>query len=73
MRNIVTLVGLGMLCVSFAGCKVSKTQDAKLPKVEVKTTEGQLPAYNIQGPNVQIGEKTHTFKTPTIHVTTPNH
>ncbi len=73
MRNFVKVVALGAVCFSFAGCQVSKTQDAKMPKVEVKTTEGQLPAYNIQGPNVQIGEKTHTFKTPTIHVTTPNH
>jgi hypothetical protein len=73
MRTFFNIIGLGVACSCVAGCKVSKTQDAKLPKVEVKTTEGQLPAYNIQGPNVQVGEKTHTFKTPTIHVTTPNH
>jgi hypothetical protein len=73
MRNFVKVIGLGVMCFTFTGCQVTKTKDAKLPKVEVKTTEGQLPAYNIQGPDVQIGEKTHTFKTPTIHVTTPNH
>jgi hypothetical protein len=50
---------------------INKTQEGKLPQVEVKTTEGQLPAYNIQGPNVEVGSKTETIKVPTVHVTTP--
>jgi hypothetical protein len=72
MRILLNGLVLGAVCVSFAGCKVNKTQEGKLPKVEVKTTEGQLPAYNIQGPNVEVGSKTETIKVPTVHVTTPD-
>ena len=73
MTKTIKSLLLGTLCVSFGGCQVSKTQSAKIPKVEMHTTGGQLPAYNIQGPNVQVGEKTQTFQTPTVHVTTPHH
>jgi hypothetical protein len=72
MRNIQKLLALGVVCLTFGGCQVNKTQQGKLPKVEMKTSEGQLPAYNIQGPDVQVGSKTKSFKVPTVHVTTPH-
>lgn len=71
MKSVFKIVGLGAVCLTFAGCQVNKTQQGKLPKVEMKTSEGQLPAYNIQGPSVDVGSKTHSFKVPTVHVTTP--
>ena len=71
MKSALKIVGLGAVCLTFTACQVNKTQQGKLPKVEMKTSEGQLPAYNIQGPSVDVGSKTHTFKVPTVHVTTP--
>ena len=71
MRNVSKALILGAISLSFAGCQVNKTQSGKLPKVEMKTSEGQLPAYNIQGPDVQVGSKTKSFNVPTVHVTTP--
>ncbi len=71
MSNAIKILALGSVCLAVAGCQVNKTQEGKLPKVEMKTSEGQLPAYNIQGPSVDVGSKTHTFKVPTVHVTTP--
>ncbi len=71
MRNVIKLLALGAACLTVTACQVNKTQQGKLPKVEMKTSEGQLPAYNIQGPSVDVGSKTHTFKVPTVHVTTP--
>ena len=71
MSNATKILLLGSVCLAVAGCQVNKTQQGKLPKVEMKTSEGQLPAYNIQGPSVDVGSKTHTFRVPTVHVTTP--
>ena len=71
MSNVNKILALGSVCLAVAGCQVNKTQSGKLPKVEMKTSEGQLPAYNIQGPDVQVGSKSHTFNVPTVHVTTP--
>ena len=71
MSKTIKILAFGSVCLAVAGCQVNKTQQGKLPKVEMKTTEGQLPAYNIQGPDVQVGSKTKSFKVPTVHVTTP--
>lgn len=71
MSRALKILAMGTVCLSIAACQVNKTQQGKLPKVEVKTSQGQLPAYNIQGPDVQVGSKTKTFKVPTVHVTTP--
>jgi hypothetical protein len=71
MSNAYKILAFGSACLALAGCQVNKTQSGKLPKVEMKTSEGQLPAYNIQGPDVQVGSKTRSFNVPTVHVTTP--
>jgi hypothetical protein len=71
MSNVYKILALSSVCLAVAGCQVNKTQSGKLPKVEMKTSEGQLPAYNIQGPDVQVGSKTKSFNVPTVHVTTP--
>ena len=72
MNNISKVLAAGAVCLAVAGCQVNKTQEGKLPKVQVKTTEGQLPAFNVQGPNVEVGSKTKSFKVPTMRVTTPH-
>ena len=71
MKNIIKAVALGAICFTVAGCKVNKTQGGKLPKVEVNTTAGQLPTYNVQGPKVDVGSKNEMVKVPTVHVKTP--
>ena len=49
-----------------------QTQDAKLPEVDVKATGGQLPTYDVKGPDVKVGTKTETVEVPTISVTPPD-
>ena len=73
MKKLLAVLALASLGVSVSACRVNKTQEGKLPKVSVKTSSGQLPAYNVQGPNVEVGSKNETVKVPTVHVTTPNH
>ena len=71
MKNTMKLLGLAAICVGIAGCKVNKTQEGKMPAVNVSTTGGQLPEYNVQGPKVDVGSKNETVKVPTVHVKTP--
>ncbi|MEA3003623.1 MAG: hypothetical protein QOH81_2411 [Sphingomonadales bacterium] len=72
MTNIIKGLSLAAICLSVAGCKVQKTQDAQLPTVEVNASGGQLPEYNIQGPNVTIGTENKTIQVPTVNVSTPS-
>jgi hypothetical protein len=71
MTNSIKGLALATICLSVGGCKVEKTQDAKLPTVEVNASSGQLPEYNVEGPNVSVGTENKTIQVPTVHVDTP--
>lgn len=72
MHNLTKLAALAIACAGMAACKVNKTEDGKLPEVNVSADAGKLPKYNVQGPEVQTGTKTETVKVPTVKVKTPN-
>ena len=71
MNNTMKALALGAVCLGIAGCKVNKTQEGKLPEVNVSAKGGQLPEYNVQGPTVETGSKNETVKVPTVKVKTP--
>ena len=71
MRDIMKIFVIGAACISLTGCRVNKTQEAKLPEVNVTTTKGQLPHYNIEGPKVDVGSKKETIDVPTVHIKNP--
>lgn len=73
ITNTVRGLALVAICLGLSACKVNKTQDAKLPKVQVTAAGGQLPKFSVEGPKVDVGTKTETIKVPTVHVTTPDH
>lgn len=69
----IIVYGLAVVSMGLAStaCQVNKTQEGKMPKVDVKTSGGQMPAYNVEGPDVNVSSKTETIKVPTVQVTTP--
>lgn len=71
MIKTIKFVAMSAICVAAAGCQVNKTQEGKMPKVEVKTSDGQLPEYNVEGPKVEVGSKNETVQVPTVKVSTP--
>ncbi|MEA2600445.1 MAG: hypothetical protein QOF89_1437 [Acidobacteriota bacterium] len=63
------LLSAALLSVSATGCKVTQTQDGKLPDVEVKG--GQVPKYDVKGPKVDVKSETKQIDVPTdVTVTT---
>jgi hypothetical protein len=63
------LLSGALLTLAAAGCKVTKTQDGKMPDVEVKG--GQLPKYEVKGPTVDVKTKTKEINVPSdVTVTT---
>ena len=57
------LLSAALLSVSATGCKVTQTQDGKLPDVEVKG--GQVPKYDVKGPKVDVKTETKQIEVPT--------
>lgn len=73
MKLVIYASAIVAMGLAATACQVNKTQEGKMPKVAVKTSGGQLPAYNVQGPDVNVSSKTETIKVPTVRVTTPAH
>lgn len=61
--NKLALVTVSALVLTFAGCEVQKTQEGKLPEVEVK--DGQIPKYDVIPPDVKVTTDPATVKVPT--------
>lgn len=61
--NKLALVTVSALALTFAGCEVQKTQEGKLPEVEVK--DGQIPKYDVIPPDVKVTTDPATIKVPT--------
>ena len=70
MKTIVTLLA-GAGCLMLGACQVSKTQNGQMPNVDVNVSGGQLPEYNVQGPEVNVGTENKTIQVPTVDVKTP--
>jgi hypothetical protein len=63
------LLSAALLTVATTGCKVTKTQEGKMPEVQVKG--GQLPKYDVKGPTVEMKTTTKQITVPTdVTVTT---
>lgn len=71
MLKVSTVAALVFFSLAASACQVEKTQDAKLPEVSVEATGGQLPKFDVQGPEVKVGTKTTTVEVPTVEVKTP--
>ena len=72
MNNAIKIL-VGASCLSFtAACNVEKTHEGKMPEVNVTTNGGQLPEYNVQGPEVNVGTENKTIQVPTVEVTPAN-
>ena len=56
--------------LGLAGCDVEKTEEGKMPDVEVEG--GKLPKYDVDTPDVDVGTKEKTVTVPDVDVTMPD-
>lgn len=69
MRNkkLLTLFIAPLFAVGMTACDVDQTEEGEMPDVEVQ--EGELPAYDVEGPEVEVTEDTVTV--PDVDVDVP--
>ena len=75
MNKLFNLASLSLaLTFGAVGCDVDQTRDGALPTVDVDVSgePGQLPAYDVQGPDVDVEMKEKTITTPDLDVTLPD-
>ena len=69
MNKVIAGIGLSLACLTITACQVNKTQDGKAPAIKVQATGGELPKYDVKGPDVNVGTKKETVEVPVVHVT----
>lgn len=69
-RSVMALL-TPFLLLGTAACDVDQTEAGELPDVEVE--EGNMPEYDVEGPEVETGTDTDTIITthPTVDVEVP--
>lgn len=70
MRNkkLLTLFIAPLFAVGMTACDVDQTEEGDMPDIEVE--EGELPAYDVEGPDVEVTEDTVTV--PDIDIDDPD-
>lgn len=59
---------LFLVLIPLASCRVEQEKAAKLPDVNVNVEPGQLPRYDIKGPDVNVGVTERTVTVPKVVV-----
>ncbi|MBV8685847.1 MAG: hypothetical protein JOZ90_08685 [Alphaproteobacteria bacterium] len=70
MKKIVALLAGASCLAALGACDVDKTKNGALPDVDVNVSGGQLPEYNVTGPDVSVGTENKTIQVPTVDVKT---
>ncbi len=65
-KSIGILVLVGSL--GLAACDVEQTREAEAPAVDVDATAGQLPRYDVDAPDVDVGTENVVVQVPTVDV-----
>jgi hypothetical protein len=71
MKTIIKVL-IGASCLAFAACDVDQTKEGEMPDVDVNASGGQLPEYNVEGPEVNVGMENKTVQVPTVDVDVPD-
>ncbi|MBB4641778.1 hypothetical protein [Rhizorhapis suberifaciens] len=66
---ILLVLVVGVVLYAFGVIDVQQTRQARLP--EVQTQGGQMPAFDVETPDVDVGTRNETVKVPEISIDRP--
>jgi hypothetical protein len=70
MNNFAKIL-VGASFLAFTACDVDQEKQAELPDVDVNASGGQLPEFDVEGPDVNVGTENKTIEVPTLDVDVP--
>ena len=68
-KTIATLAITGTLAL--AGCDIDQTEEGELPDVDISAEGGNMPEYDVDGPDVDVEMKEKTVEVPDVDVDFP--
>lgn len=69
MRHYPIALAIGGLTL-LAACDVDQTREAEAPDVDVNASGGQMPAYDVDTPEVNVGTTERQVDVPDVDVQT---
>jgi hypothetical protein len=66
MKKSLMVAALGALALGLGACDVEQTEEGEMPEVDVKG--GNLPEYDVDTADVEVGTEERTVEVPTINV-----
>ena len=70
MRKLFALMAASAFAVGMTACSVEQTEEGEMPDVEVE--EGNLPEYDVDGPDVDVGLDTTQVTVPDVDINPPD-
>lgn len=67
LKSAALVVALGSV-LTLSACNVEKTQEGEMPDVDVSAEGGQLPAYDVETPDVDVNTKQAEMTVPDVDV-----
>lgn len=68
MRKLTLAIVLGTACLGLAACDVEQTEEGDLPEIDIDAQGGNMPEYDVDTADVEIGTEERTVDVPTIDV-----
>jgi hypothetical protein len=63
---LVVIVGIVVLAFALGFINIDQTKSAKLPNVNVQTSGGQAPSFDVNTAEINVGSKKATIDVPTV-------
>lgn len=70
MNKLMAAALIAPLSISLAACDVDQTEEGEMPDVEV--SGGNMPKFDVETADVDVGTKTTTVEVPTVDVKMPD-
>lgn len=70
MKRIIASTLAATFALGLAACDVDQTQEGEMPDVNVEG--GQLPEFDVETADVDVGTKETTVEVPDVDVTMPD-
>lgn len=66
MKKIAVFTALGGVALALSACDVEQTEEAELPEVNVETSGGNMPEYDVDTADVELKTEERTVEVPVI-------
>ena len=69
MKRIIAATLIAPFALGLAACDVDQTEEGEMPEVSVEG--GNMPEFDVETADVDVGTKTTTVEVPTVDVDMP--